>query len=60
VPTGFAEYPAEFLPPPPREAADQDFNIVHWRKMDAGGHFAAWEQPDAFATDVAEFFRKWR
>ena len=60
VPTGFAEFPAEFLPPPPRAAVEQDFNLVHWRRMAAGGHFAAWEQPVLFAAEVAGFFAQWR
>ncbi|WP_375397479.1 epoxide hydrolase family protein [uncultured Sphingomonas sp.] len=60
VPTGFAEFPAEFLPPPPRAAVEQDFNLVHWRRMAKGGHFAAWEQPAAFAEEVAGFFDRWR
>ena len=60
VPTGFAEFPAEFLPPPPRRAVEEDMNLVHWRQMPAGGHFAAWEQPAAFADEVGNFFREWR
>lgn len=60
VPTGFAEFPAEFVPPPPRQAVEQDYNLVHWSKMPAGGHFAAWEEPRAFAEEVAGFFDRWR
>jgi pimeloyl-ACP methyl ester carboxylesterase len=60
VPTGFAEFPGEFIPPPPRHAAEEDYNLVHWSKMDAGGHFAAWEQPVAYAAEVAGFFDRWR
>src|SRR5262249_21131557 len=43
TPTGFAEFPAEFLPPPPRAAVEEQINIVRWTKMEKGGHFAAWE-----------------
>jgi microsomal epoxide hydrolase len=60
VPTGFAEYPAEFLPPPPRSVVEQDMNLVRWTRMPAGGHFAAWEQPAAFAREVGDFFSQWR
>jgi pimeloyl-ACP methyl ester carboxylesterase len=59
-PVGFAEFPAEFLPPPPRQAVEQGLNIVHWTKMEKGGHFAAWEQPAAFAHEVGTFFRDFR
>jgi microsomal epoxide hydrolase len=56
APTGFAEFPAEFIPPPPRAAVETEVNIVRWTKMPRGGHFAAWEQPDAFAREVGDFF----
>ncbi|MET0587479.1 MAG: epoxide hydrolase [Novosphingobium sp.] len=59
VPMGFAEFPGE-TPPPPRSAAEKRFNIVHWEKMPRGGHFAAWEQPELFAGEVAGFFDRYR
>ncbi len=59
VPTGFAEFPAEFLPPAPRAAVEQSVNIVRWTKMPKGGHFAAWEQPALFAREVGDFFREY-
>jgi hypothetical protein len=34
--------------------------IVHWAKMERGGHFAAWEAPTLFAEEVAGFFDRWR
>jgi len=58
VPTGFAEFPAEFIPPAPRAAVEKTMNIVRWTKMPKGGHFAAWEQPTLFAQEVGEFFRE--
>jgi len=58
VPTGFAEFPAEFIPPAPRAAVEKNVNIVRWTKMPKGGHFAAWEQPEIFAQEVGEFFRE--
>jgi microsomal epoxide hydrolase len=57
IPTGFAEYPAEFIPPAPRAAVEASVNLVRWTKMPKGGHFAAWEQPEAFAEEVGDFFR---
>lgn len=59
VPMGFAAFPGE-TPPPPRSLAEQRFNIVHWKEMPRGGHFAAWEEPELFAEDVAGFFEAWR
>ncbi|CAN7540468.1 alpha/beta fold hydrolase [Phenylobacterium sp. LjRoot219] len=60
LPTGFAEFPAEFLPPPPRAAVEESVNLVRWAKMPKGGHFAAWEQPEAFAREVGAFFRDYQ
>jgi pimeloyl-ACP methyl ester carboxylesterase len=33
------------------------YNVQHWAEMTAGGHFAALEEPEAFAQDVGQFFR---
>ncbi|MGE0742497.1 MAG: epoxide hydrolase family protein [Hyphomonadaceae bacterium] len=60
VPTAVALYPAEFLPPPPRSAAERVWNITRWAQMKVGGHFAAFEEPEAFAADVTEAFRPLR
>ncbi len=60
VPTGFAEFPQEFIPPAPRAAVEQTVNIVRWERMPRGGHFAAWEQPELFAAEVGEFFRDYQ
>lgn len=55
VPMGFAQFPGE-TPPPPRSLAERRFNVVHWATMPRGGHFAAWEEPELFAGEVAGFF----
>ncbi len=60
IPTGFAEYPQEFMPPAPRATVEKDVNIVRWTKMPKGGHFAAWEQPELFAEDVGAFFKEFQ
>lgn len=59
-PTAVALYPAEFLPPPPRSVAERVWNITRWNAMPAGGHFAAFEEPVAFAADVTEALRPLR
>lgn len=56
VPTALAHFPREFYPMPSRRLAEQAFNVVRWSKMEAGGHFAAMEEPQAFAADVIAFF----
>jgi pimeloyl-ACP methyl ester carboxylesterase len=56
VPTGVARYPKEVLRYP-RSWVEAQYNVTHWADMPRGGHFAAMEQPDAFAADVRSFFR---
>ncbi|RGP78934.1 epoxide hydrolase [Fusarium longipes] len=37
----------------PREWCERYYkNIVHWNELERGGHFAAWEQPDAFVAEI--------
>lgn len=56
IPTGLAVYPGEFYPYPTRAAAERAYDVRAWSEMERGGHFAAMEEPDAFAGDVGGFF----
>jgi pimeloyl-ACP methyl ester carboxylesterase len=56
VPTGIARYPKEVIRFP-RSWVERQYNVTHWVDMPRGGHFAAMEQPELFAADVATFFR---
>lgn len=56
VPTALAHFPGEFYPMPSRALAERQYHVVRMTKMDAGGHFAAMEEPQAFARDVIAFF----
>jgi pimeloyl-ACP methyl ester carboxylesterase len=52
LPVAVSAYPKEILPTP-RKWAERSFkNLVHWGEMDKGGHFAAWEQPEAFVREL--------
>jgi pimeloyl-ACP methyl ester carboxylesterase len=35
-------------------------NLVHFNDVDRGGHFAAWEQPELYATEMRAGFRSLR
>ena len=59
VPTAYASFPCEILHPP-RAWAERVYNIQRWTVMEAGGHFAALEEPEALAADVRAFFRPLR
>ncbi len=41
--------------PLPREWAERNVNLKHYTEL-PGGHFAAWEEPEAFANDIRIFF----
>ena len=56
VPTAYSDYPMDVLPPTPESWGRRGYNIVRWREMKAGGHFAAMEEPQLFAEDVCAFF----
>jgi pimeloyl-ACP methyl ester carboxylesterase len=60
VPTAYSDYPMDVLTPTPESWGRRGYNIVRWREMDRGGHFAAMEEPKLFADDVLEFFREYR
>lgn len=55
VPTGVSLFPkeAQF----PKEWADRKANVVSFRKLEKGGHFAAMEVPEAYASEIIHFFK---
>ncbi|MEL6985558.1 MAG: epoxide hydrolase [Actinomycetota bacterium] len=55
IPTGVASFPHEIVRSP-RGWCEAGYNITHWTDMERGGHFAAFEQPEAFVADVRTFF----
>ena len=56
VPTSYARFLGSVPLGPTREAMEPAYNLVRYTEPPKGGHFAALEQPQAFATDVADFF----
>jgi pimeloyl-ACP methyl ester carboxylesterase len=56
VPTSYTDYPIDSLPRTPEEWGRRGYNIMRWREMDRGGHFAAQEEPELFVKDVREAF----
>jgi pimeloyl-ACP methyl ester carboxylesterase len=43
--------------PLPREWAERNVNLQHYAEI-PGGHFAAWEEPEAFVKDLRESIRQ--
>lgn len=51
APAAFTVFPKDLVNAP-REFADRFFDVQHWEEMDAGGHFAAFEQPESYLRGV--------
>lgn len=60
LPVGVTIYPKEFSRPSRRWAERHFADIIHWNETDKGGHFAAFEQPALFVTELRDCFRKIR
>ena len=57
VPVGASIFPKEISRPSRRWAEPRFPDLRHWNELDKGGHFAAFEQPEAFVDEVRTFFR---
>jgi len=45
----------------PRSWAEEAYpNLIYFNEVDKGNHFAAWQEPDLFTTDVRAAFRSLR
>jgi pimeloyl-ACP methyl ester carboxylesterase len=60
LPVGVSIYPKEIFRPSRRWAEKLMSNIIHWNEHDRGGHFAAWEQPELYVSEIRECFSKVR
>ena len=56
-PVAFADFPGEGARFP-RSWVEKSYNIVRWRQMPSGGHFAAMEQPEIFCRDLLAYARE--
>jgi pimeloyl-ACP methyl ester carboxylesterase len=60
VPVAVTIFPGEIYRAP-RSWGQQNFHkLIYWHEVDKGGHFAAWEQPELFATEIRAAFRSLR
>jgi pimeloyl-ACP methyl ester carboxylesterase len=60
IPVAVSAFPDEFYQAP-RTWAEQAYpKLVYYKKHDKGGHFAAWEQPQALTEDMRAGFRSLR
>src|SRR3954465_11311525 len=60
IPVAMTVFPGEQYQAP-RTWTEQAYpNLIHYNKVDRGGHFAAWEQPHLFAEELRAAFTRMR
>jgi pimeloyl-ACP methyl ester carboxylesterase len=60
VPVAVSVFPDEIFEAP-RSWAEQAYpNLIHYNKLDRGGHFAAWEQPELYTSELRTGLRSLR
>ena len=57
IPVGFTTFPGEIWRTPRSWVEKAYPNVVYFNEVEKGGHFAAWEEPELFATEVRAAFR---
>jgi len=60
LPVGCSIFPKEIVPTPRSWAELRYKNIVYWNELNKGGHFAAFEQPGLFVSELRDCFRLMR
>lgn len=60
IPVAVTIFPGEIYRAP-RSWAEKAFgNLIYWNEVEKGGHFAAWEEPALFTTEIRAAFRSLR
>jgi pimeloyl-ACP methyl ester carboxylesterase len=60
LPVGFTTFPGEIFRAPRSWVEKAYRNLTYFNEVNNGGHFAAWEQPELFASEVRAAFRSLR
>jgi pimeloyl-ACP methyl ester carboxylesterase len=60
IPVGISVFPKEIFRVSRRWAEKRYPNLVYWNRLDRGGHFAAFEQPELFVRELRACFRTMR
>jgi len=56
IPVAASAFPKEIIPAPRKWFERTCSNLVYWGEQEKGGHFAAWEQPEAFVKELRAAF----
>jgi Epoxide hydrolase N terminus len=60
VPVAYTDFPGEVFPAPRSWVETVYPNVAYFNEVDRGGHFAAWEEPELFSTEMRAAFRPLR
>jgi pimeloyl-ACP methyl ester carboxylesterase len=60
LPVAFTVFPGEIFQAPRHWAEKVYPNLTYFNEVDKGGHFAAWEEPELFASELRAAFRPLR
>ena len=60
IPVAVSVFPDEIYTPSRSWAEEAYPNLIYFNRVDKGGHFAAWEQPELFVSEVRAGLRSLR
>ena len=60
IPVAVTVFPGEIYRAPKSWAERAYHKLIYFNEVDKGGHFAAWEQPELFASEMRAAFRSLR
>ena len=60
IPVAVSIFPEEIYAAPRSWVEKAYPNLIHFNRLDKGGHFAAWEQPELFNEEIRTAFRSLR
>ncbi len=60
IPVAVSVFPDEIYAAPQSWAEKAYPKLIHFNRLPKGGHFAAWEQPQAFTEEVRKSFASLR
>jgi pimeloyl-ACP methyl ester carboxylesterase len=60
LPVGFTTFPGEIFRAPRSWVKKSYPSLSYFNEVDKGGHFAAWEEPELFATEIRAAFKQLR
>jgi pimeloyl-ACP methyl ester carboxylesterase len=60
LPAAVTVFPQEYVHAPRSWTGKAYHNLIYYNEAERGGHFAAWEQPELFATEIRAAFKSLR